>query len=325
MDKGRFQTGFLSPRYWPTWIGLGVLWLIVQLPYRVLYYLGQFLGHILLYLAKRRRHITETNIKLCFPELGIEQQNKLVLKNFQSTALAIFESAIIWWWPTWRLRKLVTIDGLETLEQSNSQGIILFAMHFTTLEIGAGFLSMHHPIDGLYRRHKNAVFDYIQRRGRERHNQQGSVIARDDLRGIVKALKQGRVVWYAPDQDMGHRHSVFAPFFGIPTATVTATAKLARLSNAIVVPFTQTRLDKGRGYRLRIHSPIIDFPSGDEYLDACRINAIIEHQIRLQPEQYLWMHRRFKTRPTGEPSPYLNLDKRRQTKEFIPKGASGQK
>jgi KDO2-lipid IV(A) lauroyltransferase len=271
-------------------------------------------------LTKRRRHITETNIKLCFPELNIKQQRKLVLKNFQSTALAIFESAIIWWWPAWRLRKLVTIDGLETFEQNNSQGIILLAMHFTTLEIGAGFLSMHQPIDGLYRRHKNVVFDYVQRRGRERHNQHGHVIARDDLRGMVKALKQGRVVWYAPDQDMGHRHSVFAPFFGIPAATVTATTKLAKLSNAIVVPFTQTRLDKGRGYRLTIHSPIVDFPSGDQHLDASRINAIIEHQIRLQPEQYLWMHRRFKTRPAGESSPYMKLGKRKQVREFISKG-----
>ena len=158
-------------------------------------------------------------------------------------------------------------------------------------------------------------------------NRNRCAIKRDDLRGMVKALKLGRTVWYAPDQDLGHRHSAFTPFFGIPAATVTATTTLAKLSNAIVVPFTQTRLDNGCGYRLTLHPPLTDFPSEDEYLDACRINSVIEQQIRLQPAQYLWMHRRFKTRPDGEPSLYRDQgqdkdkDKQKQTKGFIPRRA----
>lgn len=305
IERAAFSPRLLHPRYWPTWMAVALLWLIIQLPYRTVFHLGRWLGRVLLRTSKRRRHIAEVNLNLCFPHLSSQQRNDLLMRNFESTALAVFETAMSWWWPRWRLRRLVTIEGLEHLKDQEQRGVILLSMHFTTLEIGAGLLSMHYGIDGLHRRHQNAVLDYLQQRGRERHNTQGRTIARGDIRSMLKALRQHRTVWFAPDQDMGRKHAVFVPFFGKPAATVTTTATLAALTGAAVVPFTQTRRDDARGYHLTIHPPLPHFPAGDERLDAYRINNFIEAQVRRQPEQYLWVHRRFKTTANNAASPYV--------------------
>ncbi|MEW5755754.1 MAG: LpxL/LpxP family Kdo(2)-lipid IV(A) lauroyl/palmitoleoyl acyltransferase [Pseudomonadota bacterium] len=304
IERASFTWRLLHPRYWPTWLAVGALWLISQLPYRAIFHMGRGLGRVMLRTAKRRRRIAKVNLKMCFPELSSRQREALLTKNFESTALAVFETAMSWWWPHWRLRRLVTIEGLDHLQDHAQQGVILLAMHFTTLEIGAGLLSMHYSIDGLHRRHQNAVLDYLQQRGRERHNAEGRTIARGDIRAMIKALRQHRVVWFAPDQDMGRKHAVFVPFFGKPAATITTTATLAAMTGAAVIPFTQTRRDDGRGYHLTIHPPLAHFPFGDDRLDAYRINNFIEAQVRRQPEQYLWVHRRFKTTPNQAPSPY---------------------
>lgn len=312
MDRPRFRASFLHPRFWLLWLGLALLWLVAQLPYRVLLLLGRGLGALMYRVARSRRQIARRNLQLCFPELNDKQRERLLRENFASTGIAFFEMAMSWWWRKDRLQKLAHVEGLEHLQQAQAegQGVILMALHFTTLEIGAALLSQRHTIDGMYREHKNAVFDFVQRRGRERHNLDASAIEREDVRAMLKVLRAGRAIWYAPDQDYGRKQSLFVPWFGINAATVTATTKFARLGKARVVPYTQTRLADGSGYRLIIHPPLTDFPGESEEADCRRINEWVEDAVRQHPEQYLWAHRRFKTRPEGEPSLYRKLPKK---------------
>ncbi|NQD91160.1 lipid A biosynthesis lauroyl acyltransferase [Pseudomonas sp. CrR25] len=306
MDRPVFRGSFLHPRFWPLWLGLALLWLVVQLPYRVLLGLGRLLGALMYRVAGARRKIAARNLELCFPHLPAAERERLLKENFASTGIAFFEMAMSWWWPKPRLARLAHIEGLEHLQQAQAdgQGVILMALHFTTLEIGAALLGQVHTIDGMYREHKNPVFDFIQRRGRERHNLDASAIEREDVRAMLKVLRGGRAIWYAPDQDYGPKQSLFVPLFGIQAATVTATTKFARLGRAQVLPFTQQRLADGGGYRLTIHPPLAGFPAESEEADCRLINQWIEQAVGACPEQYLWAHRRFKTRPAGEPRLY---------------------
>lgn len=306
MERPTFRAAFLHPRYWPMWLGFALLWLIAQLPYALLLLMGRILGRLMLLVATSRRHIVTRNLELCFPELSPAERQQLLRKNFESTAIAFFEMAMSWWWPKPRLRKLAHIEGLEHLQkaQAEGRGVILMAVHFTTLEIGASLLGQVHTIDGMYREHDNPLFDYIQRHSRERHNLDATAIEREDVRGMIKVLRAGRAIWYAPDQDYGRNQSIFVPLFGVTAATVTATSKFARLGKALVVPFTQKRLADGSGYQLVIHPPLEDFPGETEEADCLRINQWVEAVISANPEQYLWAHRRFKTRPKGEAKLY---------------------
>ena len=306
MERPSFRLAFLNPRYWPLWLGLGLLWLLVQLPYAALLRLAQGLGWIFYHVADQRRAIARRNLELCFPQLDERARDRLLRRNFASSAMALLEMAMSWWWPRQRLARLAHIEGIEHLQaaQRDGQGVILMALHFTTLEIGAALLGQRHTIDGMYRQHKNPVFDFIQRRGRERHNLDATAIEREDVRAMLKVLRAGRAIWYAPDQDYGAKQSLFVPLFGIPAATVTATTKFARLGRARVLPFTQERLVDGSGYRLVVHPPLADFPGESEEADCLRINRWVERCVSQLPEQYLWAHRRFKTRPPGEPKLY---------------------
>ena len=306
MDRPKFSCAFLHPRYWLLWLGLALLWLIAQMPYRILLLFGRALGRLMLLVAKSRRHIVQRNLELCFPQLSSAGREQLLLKNFESTGIAFFEMAISWWRPQAQLRKLAHVEGLEHLKQAQAagQGVILMAVHFTTLEIGACLLSQFHTIDGMYREHGNPLFDYIQRSGRERHNLDSTAIERDDVRGMLKVLRAGRAIWYAPDQDYGRKQSIFVPLFGVSAATVTATSKFAKLGKARVIPFTQKRLADGSGYQMIIHPPLQDFPGATEEADCLRINQWIESVVSANPEQYLWAHRRFRTRPEGEAKLY---------------------
>ncbi|KVV02588.1 MULTISPECIES: lipid A biosynthesis lauroyl acyltransferase [unclassified Pseudomonas] len=310
MDRPRFRATFFHPRFWLLWLGLGVLWLVVQLPYRLQLCNGRALGALMYRVAGDRRRIAARNLELCFPDKCAAERKHLLKENFASTGIAFFEMAMSWWWSKPRLAKLAHIEGLEHLKQAQleGRGVILMAFHFTTLEIGAALLGQKHTIDGMYREHGNPLFDFIQRRGRERHNLDSLAVERDDVRGMLKLLRSGRAIWYAPDQDYGAKQSIFVPLFGIQAATVTATSKFAKLGKALVVPFTQQRLADGSGYTLVIHPPMKDFPGESDEADCLRINQWVERAIRECPEQYLWAHRRFKTRPPGEPKLY---DKRR--------------
>jgi len=302
---------FLHPRYWLTWLGLGVLWTLSRLPFGLQMRLGSLLGMAMYYLARRRRHITQCNIALCFPELDSEAQQALVRKIFHSAGISLMETGLAWWGKDSMLSKRVEIEGLEHLQQATAQGkgVLLLGAHFTSLEISGRLLSQFHPCAAMYRKHDNPLFEAIIKHSRETHLDK--IISRRDMRGMVRALREGTVVWYATDQDFGPRNSVFAPFFGLQTASLVMTSKLARLSGAPVVPFFSQRLDDDSGYKLILLPALTNFPSGDDVADAARINAIIEKQVRKVPDQYLWLHRRFKTRPEGEPGLYDWADKKR--------------
>lgn len=301
---------FLTPRYWPTWIGLGLLWGVVKLPYAWQLKIGAALGILSSYVIRRRRQITAINLQLCFPELTAQQRKKLLRDNFASIGIAVIEMAMSWWMPSKKLDKLITVQGVENAEPAfaKGKGIILLGAHFTTLDLAGRICAERYPFDVLYRPPKNKLIHTLLLRRRQAAF--NNAIDRNDLRTMIRKLAQNRAIWYAPDQDYGRKYSVFVPFFGVNAATITATARLAKISGAAVMPVFQYRLPKAKGYEIFIFPPLTDFPSGDDEQDAERINKILEKAIRKAPEQYLWAHRRFKTRPEGEPSFYASIEKR---------------
>ncbi len=299
----QFHNGLLHPRYWLTWLGLGIGWLVAQLPFGIQMQIGKFLGWLMKKTSARRRHIAQTNLTLCFPEKSERQRNDILDRNFESLGIAIMETCISWFQPISRLKHRIQIEGLEYLEKASAEnkGVILLGAHYTTLEIAGKLLDPFADFDALYRQHKNPVFDYVMYISRLRYCK--DVIERGNMRAMIRSLKKGNTIWYAPDQNYGAEHSVFVTFFNIPAATITATSRLATMTKSPVVPFSHQRINN-REYLLRIHPPLQDFPSGDDIEDTQRINHWIEDQVRQMPEQYLWTHRRFKTRPEGEASLY---------------------
>jgi len=300
----RFDSSFYGPRYWMTWFSFGFLYLFGQLPLNVASGLGDWIGRLLYYIAPSRRRIAKINIALCFPELSAEEQTKLVKRTLRATGRNLTEASVSLWGSDRDFRKPGhSVTGLEHIEaaRAKGQGVLLVGAHFTTIDSSARVLTQKIPFDVLYRKNKNLLLDYKITEARETFA--GSAIVRSDTRQLIRNLREGRVVWYAPDQDYGAHHSVFAPFFGVNAATITGTAKIAQLGKAAVVPLAHFRDENGH-YHIIIKPALENYPSGDDVADAARINRIIEDAVREHPEQYLWVHRRFKTRPPGEPSLY---------------------
>lgn len=290
---------FLHPRYWLIWIFYGLLRLISYLPYRMQMGLGRALGQLLRYVSPKRRKIAETNLQLCFPEWTDEQRRQILEKHFESLGMSLFEFGITWWWPDDRFRPLAKIEGLENLQEAlnKNKGVILLAGHFTTLEIISRVLKLHADFHPMYRKNNNPLIDHIITSGRVRHT--GKAIPHDDLRSMIRSLRSNMPVLYIPDQNFGRKHSIFVPFFGIQTATVPATSRLAAIDNTPVLPIIQQRLQDDQGYCLIIEKELENFPTEDQEQDTTRINQIFEQQVRNNPVDYLWVHRRFKTRPEG--------------------------
>lgn len=296
----------LHPRHWPTWAAVGLLRLAVILPLPVLRGLGRAFGALFRLLGRRRARIARINVDLCFPELAAAERAALVRRHFAAFGIGLFELGLAWWASDRRLRRLVSCHGLEHLHAAlaRGKGVVLLSAHFTTLEIGGRLLAVSAgtlPLKALYRRNENPVMDRLMRGNRER--QFGTPIRREDIRGMLRALKHGEAVWYASDQNFGHKGGVFAPFFGVPAATNTATTRLTTMSGAAVVPFFTRRLPDGR-YEQIIGPALDDFPGPSPETDAERINALIEDWVRQAPEQYFWTHRRFKDRPDDGPRFY---------------------
>ena len=290
----------ITPRYWLWWIAIGFFWCLVQIPYSWQLKIGRQIGRLAYWLAPRRRRIAMINLKLCFPTEDDKQRHLLLKRHFESLGMGLLETFSAWWSPDKMLKPLEQIQGLEHVQTALAQGkgVILLSAHFTSLEMGSRFLTMHVPIHGMYRPHENPVIDYVMKKGREK--QAEKAIARDAIRDILRSLKHNKPVWFAVDQNFGHKNSVFVDFFGIPAATNTAITRLAQVSNAAVIPFFTQRLANSQGYKVTLLPPLKDFPSNDVVKDALQINQLIETYIRQTPEQYLWVHRRFKDRPTGE-------------------------
>jgi KDO2-lipid IV(A) lauroyltransferase len=299
-----FRLSYLGPGFWPTWLLFGCLWLITRLPFAWQAGIGHGLGWLACRVARERRHIAEVNIALCFPGLEAGQRAGLVSRHFQSLGRGIVETALCWWGREAQLRKRRILTGREHLQRAleRGKGVILLSAHFTTLELGGRLLALDTPFHVLYRPHKNPLFECVMQRARRRRFERA--IARDDVQGLIDSLRSGRAVWYAPDQNHGGRQSTFVPFFGVQASTLTTTSRLAKLTGAAVVPFFQTWLPDERTYLLALCPALDGFPGDDPARDTARINRLLESVIREMPEQYLWVHRRFKTRPPGEASPY---------------------
>ncbi len=313
----QFRPVLLHPRYWLIWFAFGIWRLITLLPFSVLLVIGKGIGLIFHAIPSRRKIIAQRNIEICFPELSDTEREALLRANFISTGIAVMEVGIAWWWSKKRFSRLMQFEGLEHLEAVKDRGVMVLGIHYTSLEVGAAALSSKWKMDGMYRAHGNAVYDFLQARGRLNQSiGDNSVFERRDVRGTMKALKNGHSLWYGPDQDYGLRQGLFAPFFSVQAATVYATARFAEKTGAAVVPFSHIRLPGSQGYKITVYPALEDFPSGDDLIDATRINRLVEKFIRLQPDQYLWVHRRFKNRPEGEDDLY-NLPARKPRRREV--------
>ena len=290
----------LSPRHWPSWIGLALVRLAAKLPYRTLHWLGRGLGALTSHLPGTRRHVARCNLAECFAGLSATERAALLRANLADLGMMLAEFALAWFGSDRAIACVpCSVEGLEHLEHCRAQGrgVLLVGAHFSHLELCARLVSQRIRIAGMYRVMDDAVFEHAVLRARLRYAD--AMFAKDELRACVKYLRRGGTLWYAPDQDMRGKDSVFAPFFGIPASTITATHHLARLSGAAVIPFFHRRETQG-GYAIRLEAPLEDFPSTDIVADTARVNAAIERMVRAAPEQYLWVHKRFKTRPPGE-------------------------
>lgn len=295
---------FLSPRYWPTWLLLGTMRISILLPHRMLLFLGATLGNLVYLLMRSRRRIAQINIDVCFPELT-QEQRKLMCKNcFRSTGMSVFEMALAWWGQPEKLKQMYRIEGLENLEAARQSGrpILLLSGHMSCTDIGSTFLAFHIPFQAMYKPAKNKLFETVMLSCRSRTFYE--MVPRKQSRRLLKSLKNNIATWYAPDQNFGREETVFAPFFGVPATTLTATSRIVRFANAVVLPFFPYRLPDGQGYVLRIGKILDNFPSDSIMDDACQINKVIEDAARYAPEQYLWLHKRFRLRPPGEPKLY---------------------
>ena len=269
------------------------------------------MGRLLYRLMPTRREIARLNIGVCFPDFGEGRQAELLKQHFEAIGIALMEMPSAWWGSPSKLGPLRAISGKQHLDKAleKGRGAILASAHFISMDPGLRHFSLERYLCAVYRPNNNPVFDYIINRARARHH--GEMIDRSDIRKIVRALKSNTPVWYPPDQDHGPRHSVFVPFFGIPSATLTATTRLVKLSGAPVVPCYFHRLPNKAGYEIVLLPALANFPGQTEADDARRLTELLEEQIKRSPEQYLWLHRRFKTRPPLEDQPPVVYPPRR--------------
>lgn len=295
----------LHPRYWPTWLALGILWPFSRLPLVVLWAMGGALGQLLYALHARGRRIAARNLALCFPALPVGERMRLVQRHYRALGRAILGTGFSWWAPRGRQRALVRTRDREHYDRALAAGrsIILLAPHFVMLELGGVRLAQERLMISMYKQSRNRLIDLFMRRGRLRYG--GYVVERDaELRALLRRLRAGEPFYYLPDQNPGEAAHVFAPFFGIPAATITALGRMAQLANAVVIPCFTKQLPYGQGYEIIFKAPLENFPSGDTLADATCMNAAIEAGVREMPEQYMWTYKRFKQRPPGEPPLY---------------------
>lgn len=291
-----WQLKYFHPKFLGVWLFILFMYLSSRLPWKLQLGLGKGLGKLLYRVAKRRRHITKVNVNLCYPNLTDTEKNQLVKKIFEANSIGYMETSIAWFNNLEKYRSMTKIEGMEHLKEAkeNGKGVLLTGAHFSMLDLAGGLTSLFFELNVTYRPLDNPLMNEIMMQGRQRFCTRA--FHKKDVKGFIKFLKKQGVLWYAPDQDYGRRSSVFADFFGISTATVTGTTWLAKAGNAVVLPYSYLRNSDNSGWTLKIWPPL-DIPSESEADDARKYNIWLEQILKQNPEQYLWLHKRFKTRP----------------------------
>ena len=289
---------FYHPKFLPTWLLIGLMKLGAKLSFNTQVMIGKIMGMALYRLFSRPRNIAFINISRCFPNKNKSEVETLVKQNFEALGISIFETANAYFATDKKITSMLSIHNEHYLTQAikDKQSVILLSGHFMPLMLGSRALLLKHHIANIYRPQNNLLFDVIMRRVYEDHG--ATMIKAKDIKSLLKAIKNKLPIWYAPDQDLGVNKCVFAPFFNIQTATVSATARLAKDESTVVIPFFFNRTESG--YSMNFEAPIDNYPNADATISATITNKILEAQILKYPEQYLWMHKRFKTRPEGE-------------------------
>lgn len=299
---------YLAPNTWPIWLGISLLRLITLLPYGVQLALGKALGRLAHRIGGERRAIVRRNLSLAFPEWSDEERNNVAKQHFESLGVSLIELGLARWASDEWCDRMTTIEGLEHIEAAlrDGRGIIFLSAHFTTLELSGRKLKLNcPPFDLVYRAFRNPFTTEFIRSTRERSGR--STIEKNDIKRMVRSLREGTPVWYAPDQSFKGKLAEVVPFFGVPTMGNTATSSLARLGRAVVLPYFPRRLPEG-GYELTIEAPLEDFPGDDPVADTRRYHEVLEAAIRRCPDQYYWVHRKFKNLPEPLPDYYADLE-----------------
>jgi len=300
-------TSYWTPQYWPTWVGMGLLRLVCCLPHNAALAIGSVIGRLAHRLGGSRLAIVRRNIELCFPDITPGEQDDLTREHFKALGMMLIEMGLGRWASDAHLASLTDMVGVEHLDNAikKGQGVILLSAHFTTLEISGRVLALNSPpFDAVFRKNRSDFITELQRTGRERAAK--DTIEKRDIKKMVRSLRAGRPVWYAPDQSYSRKGAELIEFFGVPAMQTTATSTLARLGRAVTIPFFPRRLPNGR-YEMRLLPPLENFPSDDPTADTQQYNTVLEEHIRLCPEQYFWIHRKFKDLPEGYPNVYDNL------------------
>jgi Kdo2-lipid IVA lauroyltransferase/acyltransferase len=300
----RMPLRFFGPRYWPTWLGLGLLRLIQLLPYGALLRVGRLIGRLVRHLPLRYAQVARCNLELCLPELSKSQRGRVLDEHFEAVGMGLCESAITWWASDADLMQRSHITGIEHLRHAleKGRGAILLTAHFTTLEIAARVLNIQVPLNAMHKRPKNALLAHFFERHRGRHALR--LFNRDNVRGMVRALRDNECVWYAPDQSYRNKGAAMIHFFGVPAATNIFTSRLAKMTGAAVLFVGHERLRGDAGYAVAIHPAPEGYPSDSAEADAEQFHRFIESEVRRIPAQYWWIHRRFKGLTPDYPNYY---------------------
>ena len=287
-----------------TRLALALMWLLHFLPLSWLAPLGIGFGRLLFTLAGERRRVALINLRLCFPAMSEAARIDLARRHFEAFGRSFLERGLLWWASPTRLKQLVRIEGLENFQALAGRPVILLVPHFIGLDMGGTRIMLEFNIVSIYANQKNLLFNAALLKGRSRFGGSTLLSRQEGTRKAIKAMRAGKPFYYLPDMDYGERDTIFVPFFGVPAATITGLSRLARISGAAVLPVITRMLPGGAGYVVEIEAAWQDFPGTSIAADTRRMNAFIEDEISRMPEQYLWLHKRFKTRPAGEKSPY---------------------
>jgi KDO2-lipid IV(A) lauroyltransferase len=288
---------------------LGLMWLMHWLPLPLLGRFGEGIGSVLFVLLPKRRHIALTNLRLTMPELSEAARVRLARAHFQAYSRSVWERGVLWWASQARLRRLIVVEPAVPLAALAAGPTILLCPHFVCLDAAGVATLLETSVCSIYVRQANPVFDRALRRGRSRFHPARLFARQDGVKPIIRAMREGLPYFMLPDMDFGDKDAQFVPFFGVPAATLTAPGRIAASTGAALIPVVATYLPNYRGWRVKFYPAWDDYPGTDMLAAARRMNAFIEERVREAPAEYFWTHRRFKTRPPGEASPYLRPER----------------